>query len=163
MRKMKRIAIAGMAAVALWPTTALFAQSKKAVPYWVSISAREALLRTGPGTNYPATWKYVRPGLPLRVVQVHEDWRRVEDPEGERGWVKSILLSEQRTAIVVGGVSPLYAKADANSRVDWRVAPGVVGKIGHCASGWCEFDVKGRTGHIETRHLWGVAEDEAVE
>nr|WP_179220906.1 SH3 domain-containing protein [Sphingomonas laterariae] len=159
---MKRIAIVGLVAVLL-PAAAAMAQSRKQVPYWVSISAREALLRTGPGTHYPASWKYVRPGLPLRVVQVHEDWRRVEDPEGERGWIKAILLSEQRTAIVVGEVGSLHAKPDSGARISWRVAPGVVGKIGHCGSGWCEFDVKGRSGYIETRHLWGVAEDEAVD
>lgn len=157
----KRIAMLGLALVALSPAAAI-AQSKKQVPYWVSIAAKEALLRTGPGTNYPATWKYIRPGLPLRVIQLHEDWRKVEDPEGEQGWVKSILLSEQRTAIVVGEISPLRATPDAEGRIDWRVAPGVVGKISRCRDGWCELDVKGRTGRIETRHLWGVAEDEVV-
>lgn len=158
---MKR-AILAMLVSALAMPMAASAQSVKQVPYWVSIAAREALMRTGPGATYPATWRYQRRGLPLRVVQVHEDWRKVEDPEGEQGWMKSILLSEQRTAVVVGEVAELHASADTGSRVDWRVAPGVVGKIDHCRDGWCEIDVNGRAGFIETRHLWGVAQDEKV-
>lgn len=158
---MKRAVLAGVMAVLALPAGAA-AQSTKQVPYWVSIAAREVLMRTGPGTNYPATWRYVRRGLPLRVVQVHEDWRKVEDPEGEQGWIKSILLSEERTAIVVGEVAALHGSADGGSRVDWRVAPGVVGHIDHCRNGWCEINVNGKAGYIETRHLWGVAEDEIV-
>ncbi|MDX3882966.1 MAG: SH3 domain-containing protein [Sphingomonas sp.] len=162
MRKWMRAAVAGFMVAAALGASAAEAQRRQ-VPYWVSIAAREALMRTGPGTNYPATWKYVRPGLPLRVIQVHEDWRRVEDPEGERGWVKGILLSEQRTAIVVGQTGELHAKADGGSRLEWRVAPGVIGKVDKCGGGWCRLDVKGRRGYIETRSLWGVAQDEAVD
>lgn len=157
-----RLAATGSAIALLLLAAPAWAQ-KKAVPYWVSLSAREAMMRTGPGMNYPATWKYVRPGLPLRVVQLHEDWRRVEDSEGETGWIKGILLSEQRTAIVVGEVRPLRAKPSASARISWRVAPGVIGKVDHCEAGWCEFDVGGRVGYIETAHLWGVAQNEVVD
>lgn len=158
---MKR-AVAAVLVAALIVPAAVSAQSRKEVPYWVSIAAREALMRTGPGTNYPATWRYMRRGLPLRVVQVHKDWRKVEDPEGAQGWIKSILLTDQRTALVVGEVGNLRGSADPDGRIDWRVAPGVVGKIDHCRNGWCELDINGRSGYIEARHLWGVAEDEAV-
>lgn len=157
-----RVAAIGSAIILLATAGQALAQ-KKQLPYWVSISAREAMMRSGPGMNYPASWKYVRPGLPLRVVQLHDDWRRVEDSEGETGWVKAILLSEQRTAIVVGEVRPLRAKPAESARVSWRVAPGVVGKIDHCEAGWCEFDVGGRVGFIETAHLWGVAQNEVVD
>jgi SH3-like domain-containing protein len=52
------------------------------VPYWASITAGDALLRTGPGRDYPATWRYRRANLPVIVLQVHESWRRVRDFEG---------------------------------------------------------------------------------
>lgn len=159
--EMKRAVMAALVVATAMPATAA-AQSGKQVPYWVSIAAREALMRTGPGTNYPATWRYMRRGLPLKVVQVHKDWRKVEDPEGEQGWIKSILLTDQRTVIVVGEVAALHGSADAGSRIEWRVAPGVIGKIDHCRNGWCEIGVNGRMGYIETQHLWGVAEGEVV-
>jgi SH3-like domain-containing protein len=133
------------------------------LPYWASIAASAAMLRTGPGTNFPATWRYVRPDLPVRVVQRLAEWRRVVDPDGAEGWMRSNLLSEKRTALVRGGVQPLYARPDASARIDWRVEPGVIGRISRCAAGWCRFTVGERAGYIETRALWGVAPDEKVD
>jgi len=44
------------------------AQEKKP-PYWASIASGEAMMRTGPGRNYPGTWLYKRRDLPIRVVK----------------------------------------------------------------------------------------------
>ena len=37
------------------------AQNERATPYWASISAGKAMMRTGPGTNYPATGSMFAP------------------------------------------------------------------------------------------------------
>ena len=107
------------------------AGSARPVPYWASINAGEALMRTGPGQNYPATWRYRRAQLPIEVIQVHQSWRKVRDRDGTIGWMASVLLSAERTALVVGEVLPMYASPDPRSRLRWRAAPGVVGKIRH--------------------------------
>ncbi len=49
-----------------------------------------------------------------------------------------------------------------NARVNWRAAPGVVGRISKCASGWCYFDVRGRGGYVEKTHIWGVDPSESL-
>lgn len=150
------IACSGLAATAS-------AQQARPTPYWASLAASEVMMRTGPGTNYPGTWRYVRDELPIRVLQVRGDWRRIEDPAGAQGWMAARLLSEQRTALVIGDVRPMRAAPDRGAKVNWRAAAGVVGKIAHCAAGWCEFEVRGRAGYIETAHIWGVGPDEVVE
>jgi SH3-like domain-containing protein len=148
------------AGLALLSIAALAGAARREPPYWVSISASAAMLRTGPGTNFPATWRYVRPGLPLRVVQLHADWRRVVDPDGAEGWIRSNLLSDQRTGMVIGGIQPLYARPDSDSRIEWRAEPGVVGRVTSCDDGWCRFDVQGRVGYVDAHGLWGVAPNE---
>ena len=40
-------------------------------PYWASIASGQAMMRTGPGRNYPGTWLYQRRDLPVRVVQLY--------------------------------------------------------------------------------------------
>lgn len=153
-----------VAAAAMLGAGAALAADDVKVPYWASISAREAMMRAGPGQNFPAVWRYVRPGLPVKVVARHEHWRKVEEPDGTQGWMNGILLSEDRTAIVVEGPpTPMRAAPDAGARILWRAEPGVVGKIAHCAAGWCEFDVRGRAGYIEIARLWGVAPGETVD
>jgi SH3-like domain-containing protein len=138
------------------------AVAQKKAPYWVSISAGKAMMRTGPGREFPARWQYQRAGLPLRVIETYPNWRKVEDPDGETGWMQGNLLGEDRTALVVGGVREMRARADPAATIVWRAEPGVVGKISQCARGWCLFDVKGRSGYISVAHIWGVDADEKL-
>ena len=51
------------------------AQQPRETPYWASISAGRAMMRTGPGRNFPATWLYVRAELPIQVIEVYQTWR----------------------------------------------------------------------------------------
>ena len=149
-----------LAVVALVPA---WATENRPVPYWASISAGDALMRSGPGRNYPATWRYRRADLPVKVVQVHESWRKVREPDGTEGWMAAALLSAQRTAIVTGETRPLRASPEAGAKILWRAEPGVVGKIAHCAAGWCEFDVHGRAGYVAINHIWGAEPGETVD
>jgi SH3-like domain-containing protein len=159
----KTMAVGAGAALAMIVTAPGAAQQQKATPYWASISAPKARMRTGPGTNYPANWEYVRADLPVRVLQVRAEWRKIEDPDGVQGWMRSFLLSEQRTAIIKGEIRMLRTAPDRGAKISWRVEPGVVGKISHCAAGWCEFDVRGRAGYLEIDQIWGVAPGETID
>lgn len=137
-----------------------FAQAKQP-PYWAAIVPNAARTRTGPGRNFPAVWLYKRSGLPVRVIQVHEAWRKVEDPDGAQGWMQANMLTDKRTAMVRGEQQALRATPDADAATVWRVEPGVVGRLRRCADGWCELDIGGKRGWIETAGLWGVAPTES--
>jgi SH3-like domain-containing protein len=132
------------------------AQSTKKTPYWASIDEAEARMRTGPSEDFPVKWVYKRQNLPVKVVAVHETWRKVEDPDGDQGWMYVGLLSPNRTALVIGtGIAAMRDTPDPTARIAWRVEPGVVGRIDDCQKGWCRLDVLGRTGYIEVDRLWG--------
>jgi len=139
------------------------AQTKRAVPYWASIGAGRARMRTGPARTYPASWLYQRADLPVRVIQVYKEWRKVQDPDGTEGWMQGNLLRETRTAIVRGNEPvAMRAQPSTGATLAWRAAPGVVGRISQCASGWCRLDVKGQVGFVEVGGLWGVSPTEAL-
>lgn len=149
-----------LAAVVLGVTAPAVAQRKP--PYWVSIDVDKAHMRTGPGRNYPASWLYKRRDLPLKVLDVYGEWRKVEDPGGTQGWMLRNFLDEKRTAIVVGGIAELRSAPQLDAHLNWRVEPGVVGAISKCGDGWCRFDVHGRSGYIEQSHIWGVEPGEVL-
>jgi SH3-like domain-containing protein len=133
------------------------AQEKKKTPYWASISAGEAMMRTGPGKNYPATWLYKRADLPVKVLEVYPSWRKVQDPDGTIGWMLVNLLSDTRTAIVRGNApAPLHEAPREQSKIRYRAAPGVVGRLSECTVDWCRFDVGERGGFIRTSSIWGT-------
>ena len=149
------------AALGFATITQASAQQRKP-PYFASISAGQAHMRTGPGRNYPASWLYRRADLPIKVVEIYNDWRKVEDPDGTQGWMLVGLLSAQRTAIVVGTIVEMRDNPRLNARVNWRAAPGVVGRISKCQRGWCWFDVRGRAGYVEQNRIWGTEPGEEV-
>ncbi len=129
------------------------------VPYWATIRAEEMYMRVGPSRDYKVAWVYKRPGLPMKVVRVVDGWRLVRDHEGAQGWVASSLLSRQRGAVVVGeGLAEMRAEPSESAKLKWKLEPGVVGELGDCDEGWCEFDVDGRRGWVRAASLWGAGE-----
>lgn len=127
------------------------------VPYWASLRVEEVNMRVGPGATYNVSWVYRRQQLPLRVLRLKEGWRLVEDPDGAQGWVLGQFLSLDRTAIVRGeGAAEMRAKGAANGKLLWRLEPGVVGRLGDCAAGWCRFAVGAHLGFVREDRLWGA-------
>jgi SH3-like domain-containing protein len=147
-----------LAALALAFAAPVAAESAK-TPYWASIRAGEVNLRVGPGEDYRIAWVYHRVRLPLKVLRIKDGWRLVQDPDGAQGWMRSQFLTRQRTAFVRGsGAADMRENPASESRLLWRLAPGVVGLLGECQAGWCELDVGGRSGHVEASRLWGSGE-----
>ena len=156
-----RGAIAALLIVAVAEPAA--AQEKKP-PYWASIASGQAMMRTGPARNYPGTWLYRRRDLPVRVLKTYPNWRLIEDPDGTRGWMLVTLLSDRRTAIVKpGDPRPIRVEPNDGATVRYLAEHGVVGRIDHCANGWCHIEIGKRDGFIRTSDIWGVAENEVVD
>ena len=145
------------------PLAADAADSARKPPYWASITASRARARTGPARTYPAAWEYRRAELPVRVVAVFKEWRRIEDPDGTGGWMQANLLSSTRTAVVRGPAPvAMLEQPMTGSALKWRAAPGVVGRISQCGGGWCRLDVHGRAAFVEQAGLWGVDPGETL-
>jgi SH3-like domain-containing protein len=147
-----------VAALALLVAAPVQAQDRE-VPYWASLRADEVNMRVGPSESYPVDWVYRREMLPLKVVRLYQGWRRVRDQDGAEGWIVARLLNPERTAVVVGkGLAAMREEGNAAAALRWNLEPGVVGKLGDCDGGWCELDVKGHTGWVEQKRLWGAGD-----
>lgn len=142
-------------AAALLAATGMAGAAEKKAPYWASIAEGEARMRVGPDKDYPANWVYRRRDLPVKVILVHGNWRKIEDSAGAQGWMHVRLLSDRPTAIVTGGVAPMRAAPKADAPTVYRAEPGVVGRVSECGGGWCLFTVGGQRGFIRSSSLWG--------
>ena len=152
----------GLFALILLALGAAASAQDRSPPYWASIASGEAMTRAGPGRTYPGLWLYKRRDLPVRVLKLYENWRLIEDPDGDKGWMLVSLMSAQRTAIVKPGEPrPIHEKRASASRVAYLAEPGVVGKIDECDGDWCRFAAGKRRGWIRQSELHGVASGEA--
>jgi SH3-like domain-containing protein len=138
------------------------------LPRFVSLKSGKVNSRIGPGLSYPVDWLYLKPGLPMEIIQEYDNWRRVRDSDGAEGWVNQTLLSGKRTAIAAPwqrgkeAKINLLAKPDAEARTVAILDPGVVGKIKTCNGDWCEMTFDGVTGWIKQTMLWGAYPGELV-
>jgi SH3-like domain-containing protein len=135
----------GLCVALLMCLAATASAQDKQPPYWASIASGEAMMRSGPGRNYPGIWLYKRRDLPIRVVQTYPNWRKIEDPDGTTGWMLVTLLSDRRTAIVKPG------------------EPRVVGRIEQCDGRWCQIRIGKREGWIAQGDIWGVGDGEVLD
>jgi SH3-like domain-containing protein len=137
---------------------------EKQPPYWASIASGQAMTRNGPARTYPGKWLYQRRDLPVRVLQKYENWRLIQDPDGDKGWMLVTLLSDRRTALVKpGDPRPIYSDPSDGAHVRYRVEAGVVGRIDHCKAGWCRIEIGSREGYIRKSDIWGVSPNETVD
>ncbi len=126
------------------------------MPRFVSLKANEGNARRGPDQSHRIDWVYTRRDLPLRVVAEFEHWRRVEDNDGQGGWMHYALLSGIRTALVQTDMVQLHQRPDSASPAVALLERGVIARLRQCEAEWCRLEMDGARGWAEKRHLWGV-------
>lgn len=133
------------------------------LPRFVSLKSNRINLRVGPGRDYAVQWLYVKPGLPVEIVQEYDNWRRIRDADGTEGWVLQTLLSGKRSAIAApwganggGDPVPLFSRAEEHAELAARLEPGVLGKVEACDGNWCKFEASGYDGFVRQTDIWGA-------
>lgn len=126
------------------------------IPRFVSMKAAKANVRRGPSTTNRIDWVLFHRGTPLRVVAEYQEWFRVEDVDGEGGWVHSALLSPVRTVLVQQEMLIMRVIPENNAAPVARLEAGVIARLGTCAANWCTASVDGYDGWLPIAGLWGV-------
>ena len=148
---------------------ATMGQSGLPLPRFVSLKSNRINLRVGPGRDYAVSWLYVKPGLPVEIVQEYDNWRRIRDQDGTEGWVLQTLLSGKRAGVAApwakqgGEPIQMFDKAEETSSVVARLEPGVLGKIEACDGQWCKLDASGHDGYVRQTDIWGAYPGEAFD
>ncbi len=130
------------------------------LPRFVSLKAAEGNVRRGPSLGHRIDWVFRHRDMPLRVTAEFENWRRVEDQDGQGGWIHYSLLSGVRTVIVQADMADLRAQPLADAVVNARAEAGVIASLGECLPDWCRISADGGKGWVRKADIWGVGADE---
>jgi SH3-like domain-containing protein len=135
------------------------------LPRFAALGSNQVNLRIGPDLRYRIDWTYQRRDLPVQIIEEHQIWRKIRDPDGTEGWVQRPLLNARRTFLVQGEERALLRRPDAEAPTVARLKPGVIGLIRRCEGGsaWCEVRIADHTGWLRRSDIWGVSADEAIE
>jgi len=139
-------------------------ESNLHLPRFASLRATRVNLRSGPGVRFPIEWVYLQRGLPVEIIQVYDNWRRVRDWEGTEGWVYHSMLSGRRMARITKDMAKLHNSENPKSQVIAKLEAGVVGSINECpkASNVCEVSFGSVKGWLLRSSFWGAYRGEAV-
>ena len=147
------------------PAPRLGSATNLPLPRYASLGSNQVNLRVGPDLRYPIEWTYQRRDLPVQIIDEHQLWRRIRDPEGTEGWVQRPLLTSRRSFVVPAGADRVLRRRPEEGAAEVaRLRPGVVGRLRKCEAGnpWCEVQAGDYRGWLKRGEIWGVALDEAV-
>lgn len=134
--------------------------TKLPIPRYVSLRASEVNVRRGPGLDYRIDWVFQRAGLPVRIIDEYQNWRRIADSDNAGGWVYHALLTGRRTALVTDPEAVLRAGPSDTAAVEARAEQGVVAALRQCRPDWCEVEAAGHRGWVRKSAIWGADPDE---
>lgn len=130
------------------------------IPRYVSMKASEGNVRRGPSLTHRIDWVFKHRDMPLQITAEFGHWRRVEDRDGQGGWVHYSLLSGVRTVIVEENMLAIHMRPDPEAPVAAALEAGVIAKLGKCGPEWCHVKSGGYRGWAPKSRLWGVMQDE---
>lgn len=138
------------------------------IPRYVSLRAHKARMRVGPSTIYATKWIYMKPGLPLEIIDEYGHWRQVRDDTGVTGWMHSALLSGTRTAVIAPWLTKnAMLRADPNPAAGAiaELQPRVLVSLQSCTGTWCRVSVREHSarGYVRQDKLWGAYPGEMLQ
>ena len=131
------------------------------LPRYVSLKGSKGNARRGPSLSHRIDWVFTHPGMPLKVTAEFGHWRRVEDRDGQGGWIHYTLISGVRHVVITQDMVSLHARPDEKAEVTAKAQSGAIARLDKCNSTWCEIDADGAAGWLPKTDIWGVDADEA--
>lgn len=138
-------------------------EEKLPLPRFAALKSNKINMRVGPGENFPIVWVYKKSGLPVEIIEEHQLWRKVRDPEGDEGWMLKNLLTGKRNVIVSSDSLTLRRKPDRLAPEACRANQGVIFTIDECRKDWCLIHNEKGKGWAEKKNLWGVYAQEILQ
>lgn len=162
----RRIALCVASVLAM--TSSSFASERGPVtnlpmPRFVSMKAEEGNVRRGPSLSHRIDWIFKHQNMPLQVTDEYGHWRRVQDAEGQGGWMHFRLLSGARTAVIVQDKTRIRRRPNEGSEAFALAETGVIARLEECSPDWCRIKVGRTRGWVKKAEIWGVKPDEIRE
>ena len=96
------------------------------------------------------------------AVPVRSDllYRVTDDERRLIGWMNRVVLSNERTGMVLLDGTTLHRAPEPDSPAVALMEDGLVGKVDRCQDGWCEMRFAEISGWLPQSKLYGVGRDE---
>lgn len=120
----------------------------------LSVSAKIANIRSGPGTNYDILWK-VEKYHPLTMLKKSGSWYNFRDFEGDEGWIHKSLIQKQTTVITIKEKCNVRKGPGTNHGIVFTVEKGIPFLVLEQQKRWLRIKhADGDSGWIHKSLVW---------
>ena len=124
--------------------------------YFVMLKNKKVNVRYGPSLDYPVKYVYRKIGLPLKVIDKKENFRRIIDHKKNSGWIHVSQLRPSRSLISTNE-KILFKKPTKYSKPLAKLDQGRLLKVIKCEEKWCNIKTGDYSGWIKKDdNIWGI-------
>ena len=131
------------------------------VPRFVTIKFNEVNARTGPESDCPIEWVYLKKNEPVEVIAEYGKWRKIKDINGDGGWVHASVIAGKRSIIITSkNPAPLLFSPLNHEQIKAYLLPNLRCSLHNCKKDWCLISCKTYKGWVSRKNIWGVYPEE---
>ena len=142
--------------IAIWflCLSVLSVQLLNAEEKFLSLKKNKTNVRYGPSLDYPIKYIYRKVDLPVKQIDIKENWRRVVFLDNNSGWIHWSQLKPSNSFITMGE-KILFKRPSNFSEPLAKLEKGRLLVINICEEEWCNIRTDKYTGWVKTRNIWG--------
>ena len=112
-------------------------------------------VRQGHSFDYPIKFIYRKKNLPVKIIDVWENFKKIQDYDNNQGWIHVSKLSKRKAAINIKNNSIIYKNSTIYSKPIARLELGRLVLIKKCKLEWCKIETGNFIGWMYKNALWG--------
>ena len=123
---------------------------------FLSLKKNKTNVRYGPGLDYPIKYVYRKVNLPVKHIDMKENWRRVIFLDNNSGWIHLSQL-KPTNSIITTEQKVLFKKPSNFSEPLAKLEKGRLLVIKKCEDNWCNITTDDYKGWVKIKSVWGSA------
>ncbi len=123
---------------------------------YYAVAVEGANFRIGPGINYQVRWDLDK-HYPLKLLQTSGEWLKVQDYQGDTGWVNRQTVTTTKTLIIRSNIVNLRSGPGTNYKKLDKAYKGQCFLLLSSAGEWCRIKdpVTGKISWVHAALTWG--------
>ena len=124
---------------------------------FLSLKKNKVNVRYGPSFDFKIKYIYTKINLPVKQIDMKDNFRRIIDLKNNSGWIHTSQLREKSNSIIVLKDKILFKKSSNFSKPIARLEKGRLLVIKKCENNWCYINTDDYSGWVKTENVWGLA------
>jgi len=121
---------------------------------FLSLKKNKVNVRYGPSFKSPVKFIYKKINLPIKQIDIKDNWRRIVDLKNNSGWIHLSQL-KPISSIIPLEEKILFSKPSNFSKPLAKILKGRVLVIQKCEKEWCKVKTDKFKGWVKTDNIWG--------